>query len=414
MATNLFLNCRLGTLVLLTMFLSATFGYASSKHAQTQIDVERYDFLRSEVIGSVTYDIYKRTSGILYADGSFSPTHEREVTGSAYGSLERHFAIPRQVWESLEGTVPGYFSTYFERSREAILVESFYYYTVEARIKVPGRATDLQIRSPFDPKTDRRPTLEWTPDSKATWSQIVVRRNGRFFDSNWLEGGTEWTPDRNLPVGNYVWYIRSWNRDGFSPWAGPASFSIELNLPTGGTQISPEGTIDDPQPTFQWTPGSAVAWTRLFLAGPRKFDQWIQGPTVDQWTPPVDLRYGSYTWYLRTWNTDGFGPWSDGLAFSFGQPSGLSPTGTVTGPMPTFTWNEVGGAQWYQIWITRNGSRYLAQWLNVADDLANPASPSFTPPSELPAGTYRWYIRAFSPTSGSIWSRAAEFESVMP
>jgi hypothetical protein len=286
----------------------------------------------------------------------------------------------------------------------------------------PQQAVSLGIRGDFDPKTDRRPTLEWDPGEAAEWSQVYLRRNGAFFRSFWLKGQADWTPESDLPVGEYQWWVRTWNPDGYGPWAGPTNFSIELNLPEAATPLTPNGQIFNEYPTFKWIPGQGATHTGLFVVGPKRFSVWVEGESIDEWVARGGqeinrdgLFYGDYTWYLRTWNQDGYGPWSAGIPFFFGYPTGMSPTGIVTDPQPTFRWDYVSGATWYRIWISKDGAPFFSQWLKAFSDLADPANPSFTPPIELPQGSYRWYIRVYGPLKGSgVWSQAAEFERVVP
>jgi hypothetical protein len=130
------------------------------------------------------------------------------------------------------------------------------------------------------------------------------------------------------------------------------------------------------------------------------------------YTPANNIGYGAYTWYLRTWNLDGYSPWSSGLSFNFGQPEGLSPTGSVAAVQPTYSWNAVTGAEWYRIYIIKDGSLFLSQWLNAATDLVDPLNPTFDAPSPLPLGSYTWYIRAYSSSMGGYWSTSATFDRV--
>jgi len=274
----------------------------------------------------------------------------------------------------------------------------------------PVKATGLGIRGAFDPKTTRRPTLEWNPGTAAEWSQLYMTRNGSLYQSVWLEGVSEWTPGSTLPAGDYRWWIRTWNTDGFGPWSDAASFTRELSLPEVAVPLSPDRTADSARPLFKWTGGEGATWTN-FWVGPRGYSQWIEGEGLTQWQSTRSLAYGDYTWYLRTWNTDGFGPWSTGLKFSLGQSGNLSPKGIVGDSTPLLSWSAVPGAVWYQILIRQGSTNLVAEWIR-ADGLNDPEKPAVVLLKDLPRGTLRWWVRSWSPTLGSRWSEAAEFEIV--
>ncbi len=72
---------------------------------------------------------------------------------------------------------------------------------------------------------------------------------------------------------------------------------------------------------------------------------------------------------------------------------------------PLFSWPAVEGATWYQLWIQRDGVTYAMPWVE--------ASTQWLPGSDLPSGTYVWWVRGWSANTGmGAWSSAASF--VMP
>lgn len=85
-------------------------------------------------------------------------------------------------------------------------------------------------------------------------------------------------------------------------------------------------------------------------------------------------------------------------------PELLSPTGLTEDATPTFTWTDVG-ADRYDMWVynqTTNTHGVIRE--------ENLSAPSFTPDAPLPAGVYRFWVRAFNAageTNG--WSDALSF-----
>jgi len=82
----------------------------------------------------------------------------------------------------------------------------------------------------------------------------------------------------------------------------------------------------------------------------------------------------------------------------------MSPSGghNVTNRRPAFTWTAMAGATWYQLHIHRNGATYQMPWVQGAT--------AWTPPSDLSAGRYSWWVRAWGPVIGyGSWSPRADF-----
>jgi len=64
-----------------------------------------------------------------------------------------------------------------------------------------------------DAFNNRRPTLAWEATEGATWYYIWMSRNGKTYYRKWLrQTATIWTPDFDLPGGDYKWWIRAWGR----------------------------------------------------------------------------------------------------------------------------------------------------------------------------------------------------------
>jgi hypothetical protein len=82
----------------------------------------------------------------------------------------------------------------------------------------------------------------------------------------------------------------------------------------------------------------------------------------------------------------------------------MSPMGGQIVPTrrPAFSWPRSPSATWYQIWINRNGQKYMEQWVRGAS--------TWTPPVHLPGGNYQWWLRPWSLALGyGRWSAAAGF-----
>jgi len=83
-------------------------------------------------------------------------------------------------------------------------------------------------------------------------------------------------------------------------------------------------------------------------------------------------------------------------------PTQTGPTGEIAGTRrPVFAWDPVEHATWYRVFVQRVGDRVVIdQWTQEA---------TLTPPSDLAAATYRWWVVAWSPDGYGPWSGAMEF-----
>ena len=156
---------------------------------------------------------------------------------------------------------------------------------------------------------------------------------------------------------------------------------------------------------------SGATWYQIYINrdGAYHWHKWIEGSTT--WTPTWDMQGypGSYEWWVQTWGPDGYGPWSDGLSFTVegqaapGKPSLSSPSGTITSATPTFSWQTVTNATWYQVYIDRDGAYHYHKWIE--------GSTTWTPTWDMQGypGSYEWWGRAWGPGGYGPWSSSLTF-----
>lgn len=186
------------------------------------------------------------------------------------------------------------------------------------------------------------PVFTWDDDPCVQWVRLWVGSNasGAWVEEHdqWYEIGVDATcsqgtctvkPEFGLDNGNYSWFIQPWNPSGYGEWSSETPFTINHACcapPAAVTQIEPSGAISDPMPAYVWEENSCAEWYRLWIgdaAMKAVFDKWYQvGIDVIcddgecDVIPPVSLKNGSYSWYIRPWNSYDYGDWSDGMVFT--------------------------------------------------------------------------------------------------
>jgi len=256
----------------------------------------------------------------------------------------------------------------------------------------------------------RRPVFAWDAVAHAVWYRVFVQRvgGGAVLD-RWTQE-TTLTPPSNLAAGTYRWWIVAWGPDGFSPWSGAMEFTIPSRAPGAITLIGPEGAQESHDLTYRWEQDANATWYRLWV-GRAGAGTWHDGwhAFTGAGTAAVELANhpaGTFTWWLRPWGPDGFGPWSGPGQFTTPsqdptEPQLMAPLGETFENPPTLAW-ESERADWYRVYVQRVGSgAVIDQWT---------AESHLTPAAALPAGQYAWWVGAWNRVTGRVvWSQRGDF-----
>ncbi len=169
------------------------------------------------------------------------------------------------------------------------------------------------------------------------------------------------------------------------------------------------GSESGPRPAFSWTPVIGATHYRIHIFRNGSFYQqhWIAN--AETWTAPTDWPIGSYRWWVQPWaSVTGHGSWSPPADFSIPlrrpvlPPLPISPAGSLADTRrPAFSWDAVAQATWYRLYVSRDGSAVLDQWIQGATH--------YTPGFDLRAGDYRWWVAGWGPDGLGPWSGATAF-----
>jgi hypothetical protein len=184
--------------------------------------------------------------------------------------------------------------------------------------------------------------------------------------------------------------------------------TVHVTVPSGppGTAdpLAPLGVVSNTRrPAFSWTTGARAEWYYVEIKkdGGAYYKKWFTGT---DWTPTWDLAPGDYAWQVRTWNPEGFGPWSPIAMFDLpakipGKLDLYAPGGYIDESQPEFRWEEDKDAAWYQLVVNREGRRVIKLW---TQDVTHTPDP-------LQYGRYDWWVQGWGLDGLGPWSEESEF-----
>lgn len=260
-------------------------------------------------------------------------------------------------------------------------------------LTVPASGTSRPaITGPVFTNVDQTPTITWTGTPNAADYDLVVKNisTGSNIILRTTTNALSYTPGEPWGIGQYKVEVRSRNSSGnYSAWSDFRSFRISTP-PVVNTVIP--GAISG-RPTFTWSNvAGAVKYTLILM---NRTTQQSLTATVDRtdlnsYQFPDALGLGLYQFYVKGVDASGLaGQWSTAISFrSLEAVTLVSPDGSMFNSFPTLTWLPVSGATSYQLLLTNWSTSAIVANVVVS------ASTSWTPTTALPAGSYRWTVRA--------------------
>jgi hypothetical protein len=229
---------------------------------------------------------------------------------------------------------------------EAVNVSSLMVDPNSGRVALSPPAATLV--SPSGTISTTTPTYTWNAVSNATWYYLWVNGPSGNMIQQWYSaaqagcgsgtGTCSVTPTTTLATGNHTWWIQTWNQYGYGSWSAGQSFTeTPGSVPGAVTLIAPSGSTTNPPPYYWWYEDSCATWYYLWVNGPSGtavIQQWYTAAQANcngTWcwvTNATTLPVGTNTWWVQTWNSAGYGPWSSGLTFTIST-SGSQTAGMV-------------------------------------------------------------------------------------
>jgi hypothetical protein len=296
---------------------------------------------------------------------------------------------------------------------------------------VPAAAT---LVSPSGTTTTAAPTYTWNAVSSATWYYLWVNGPSGNVIKQWYTaaqancasgtGTCSVTPSTTLANGTHTWWIQTWNSAGYGPWSAGLSFTVNAS-PPAATLVAPSGTSCDPMPTYIWNAVSNATWYYLWVNGPsgNVLQQWYTaaqahcggGTGTCAIAPATTLAAGNHTWWVQTYNSVGYGPWSAEQSFTVtpgsvpGAVTLIAPSGSSANPPPYYWWYEDSCATWYYLWVNGPSGNVIKQWYSVAQAQCNGTWCWVTNATTLPAGANAWWVQTWNNAGYGSWSSGMSF-----
>jgi hypothetical protein len=290
----------------------------------------------------------------------------------------------------------------------------------------------LQV-APFGSIDNNNPTYTWKEMPSATWYYLWVDGPGGNLLQQWYRsadicsaGTCSVSPNVTLSGTAHQWWLQTWSPAGYGPWSSGMTFSPPAPvLPEKAVLVSPTGNIRTKTPTYIWNQVSSATWYYLWVDGPsgNVIQQWYRSSEANcngstcSITPSTILSAGAHSWWIQTYNSAGYGPWSDRMDFSVSPPGKatlVSPSGNITNNGPTYTWNEVSGSTWYFLWVDEPSGNVIQQWYTSAQANCDGTTCSVTPSTPLSNGGHSWWIQTYSSAGYGPWSDRVDFSVSVP
>lgn len=269
-------------------------------------------------------------------------------------------------------------------------------WSVSAEITASPADNPLKFLTPNDRIRQQYPEFSWSSIRGAASYELWVALNGEttpVIDET--VGSTTYISNQPLAPGRYTAWVRVTFSDGMVGDWQPQPFRVakapRLHHPTSPT--------DNVRPVISWDPIPGATGYRVFVNNSTT----QQNPVIDttvtgtSFTPGIDFSMGRHRVWVAALGTANFqGDWSDPILIDVAPAASLSPWAT-TDLRPQFSWSAVPGATEYQIYISGAGGFRIVE--------SGISGTTFTPGTDLPAGSYRWWVRAVTSAQRSgPWS----------
>jgi hypothetical protein len=298
-----------------------------------------------------------------------------------------------------------------------------------------GAAT---LISPSGQISTNKPTYTWNAVPGSTWYYLWVEDSKGTAIKKWYSAdqagcyiGSDIcsvTPETAVAPGSAKWWIQTWGANIDGPWSDGMAFTVPAPpLPGKVTLISPSGEISTNTPAYVWTADPLATWYLLWVndSTGNKIGTWItpeqagcsSGTGTCTVSPGTVLAPGSGTWWVQTYGSNGYGPWSDGMAFTVpaprlpGKVTLISPSGVISTNTPGYTWYADPKATSYCLYVNDSTGNKINIWYSAvqAGCYGGTGTCSVAPGIALATGSGTWWVQTWNDNGYGPWSDSLSF-----
>ncbi|MCK5904023.1 MAG: hypothetical protein KAG86_01980, partial [Gammaproteobacteria bacterium] len=309
--------------------------------------------------------------------------------------------------------------------------------TIFASFILNGQAT---LTSPSGEIITNTPTYTWEAVSNATWYYLWVNDTTGTLIKKWYTaeaagcatGSTCSVSPSSSVTGSGKWWIKGWNAQGDYPWSDAMSFIVPNGgVPSIASLVSPSGEMTTDKPSYTWNAVANATWyylwvndsvgTRIKIWRTASESGCANGIGLCTYSTPTVLAKGSGGWWVQTWNSSGYGPWSNKASFNITNnkvPAAatlVAPIGSISrNTLPHLKWNAVQGSTWYYLWLNDGSETLVKEWWSASEAgcasgtgicVAGPLNPV----NQLTKDNGAWWVRTWNKAGYGPWSQKASF-----
>jgi hypothetical protein len=213
---------------------------------------------------------------------------------------------------------------------------------------------------------------------------------------------------------------------------GDAQTETPDGVPGEASLVAPTGPVTTSTPTFSWNvvPTAGYYLLRVIDRDNVTTDRWYRpneagcaaGTELCEAPPDLVVKAGAARWQVLTWNTSGYGPWSDTRSFlvevadlTAAAPEAVSPAGTIVAFHAEYEWTSVAGALTYRLSIRNNGGPAHTFWYTPAAAGCDAVADCVVVPVfRLTNGTAEWMVQAWTADGFGPWTEPVALSVEIP
>lgn len=265
------------------------------------------------------------------------------------------------------------------------------------------------INGPEAATVAQRPTITWTAVEGAVSYELMIKNLATPGIAPVIVASTtnQFTPAADLGIGTFYVWVRAVTANGqMRSWSSIYRFKISTPV----TIVQPAAVMNSGRPTIYFRR----------ITGAVRYEVWIRNVTTGgstvvrdanitatRWTSASDLPISDYQFLVR--GIDATGQLANWGSVNFRvatAPSPIRPSASTAtfDRTPTFTWRAVAGAVSYSFELSNMTSGEMVRTVQ------NLKTPTWTEPTDLPIGNYRWLSRAIGARElAANWSKPTDF-----